>query len=114
MNLFKENLLLIGLILVTSTITTVFITGQHAYAIKVNLHHHIHQIQSDIAKASKHLSHTHLHSPNALGGSSAGSPGILSGNVVQVPVHVPVNVCGNTVNLIGTLNPAVGNTCANS
>ncbi|MFF8590610.1 chaplin family protein [Streptomyces sp. NPDC015220] len=41
------------------------------------------------------------------------SPGVLSGNVVQVPVHVPVNVCGNTVNVIGGLNPAIGNVCKN-
>ncbi|KQX82689.1 MULTISPECIES: chaplin [unclassified Streptomyces] len=41
------------------------------------------------------------------------SPGVLSGNVVQVPVHIPVNVCGNTVNVIGLLNPAFGNTCIN-
>jgi hypothetical protein len=41
------------------------------------------------------------------------SPGVLSGNVVQVPVHVPVNVCGNTINVPGLLNPAFGNTCVN-
>ncbi|MFC3577646.1 chaplin ChpG [Streptomyces yaanensis] len=41
------------------------------------------------------------------------SPGVLSGNVVQVPVHVPVNVCGNTIDVIGLLNPAFGNSCAN-
>ncbi|KOX37768.1 MULTISPECIES: chaplin [unclassified Streptomyces] len=41
------------------------------------------------------------------------SPGVLSGNIAQVPVHIPVNVCGNTVNVIGLLNPAFGNTCAN-
>ncbi|WP_406091016.1 chaplin [Streptomyces sp. NBC_01013] len=41
------------------------------------------------------------------------SPGVLSGNVIQVPIHIPVNVCGNTVNVIGLLNPAFGNTCAN-
>ncbi|MDF3297584.1 chaplin [Streptomyces tropicalis] len=46
-------------------------------------------------------------------GTAANSPGVLSGNVVQVPVHVPVNVCGNTVDVIGLLNPAFGNTCAN-
>ncbi|WP_030193059.1 chaplin ChpH [Streptomyces sp. NRRL S-87] len=46
-------------------------------------------------------------------GAAVGSPGVLSGNVVQVPVHVPVNVCGNTVNVIGLLNPAFGNTCVN-
>ncbi|MFJ3203432.1 chaplin ChpH [Streptomyces sp. NPDC086989] len=47
-------------------------------------------------------------------GAAIGSPGVLSGNVVQVPVHVPVNVCGNTVNIIGLLNPAFGNTCVNA
>ena len=36
-----------------------------------------------------------------------------SGNLVQVPVHVPVNVCGDSVNVIGLLNPAFGNECAN-
>ncbi|MBT2481698.1 chaplin [Streptomyces sp. ISL-94] len=48
-------------------------------------------------------------------GAAVGSPGVLSGNLVQVPVHVPVNVCGNTVNiLLGVLNPAFGNTCINA
>ncbi|MEU9147244.1 chaplin ChpH [Streptomyces sp. IBSNAI002] len=47
-------------------------------------------------------------------GAAIGSPGVLSGNVVQVPVHIPVNVCGNTVNVIGLLNPAFGNTCVNA
>lgn len=46
-------------------------------------------------------------------GAAIGSPGVLSGNVIQVPVHVPVNVCGNTINVVGILNPAIGNTCAN-
>ncbi|KXN68208.1 DUF320-domain-containing protein [Conidiobolus coronatus NRRL 28638] len=44
-------------------------------------------------------------------GEAIGSPGVLSGNVIQVPVHVPVNVCGNSINVIGLLNPAFGNTC---
>ncbi|MER6448802.1 chaplin [Streptomyces venezuelae] len=47
-------------------------------------------------------------------GAAVGSPGVLSGNLLQVPVHVPVNVCGNTVNVIGLLNPAFGNTCVNN
>ncbi|MGW8763781.1 chaplin ChpH [Streptomyces sp. NPDC055815] len=47
-------------------------------------------------------------------GAAIGSPGVLSGNVVQVPVHIPVNVCGNTVSVIGLLNPAFGNTCINA
>lgn len=46
-------------------------------------------------------------------GAAVHSPGVVSGNVVQAPVHVPVNVCGNTVSVIGLLNPAVGNTCVN-
>lgn len=45
--------------------------------------------------------------------AAVGSPGVLSGNVVQVPIHIPVNVCGNTVNVIGLLNPAFGNACIN-
>ncbi|MFJ8884697.1 chaplin [Streptomyces sp. NPDC102402] len=47
------------------------------------------------------------------GAVASHSPGVLSGNVVQVPVHIPVNVCGNTVNVIALLNPSFGNTCAN-
>ena len=44
---------------------------------------------------------------------SVGNPGVLSGNVVQVPVHIPVNVVGDSVNVIGVLNPAFGNQAAN-
>lgn len=47
-------------------------------------------------------------------GAAIGSPGVLSGNVVQVPIHIPVNLCGNTVNIVGLLNPAFGNTCINA
>ncbi|MDT0466311.1 chaplin ChpH [Streptomyces gibsoniae] len=47
-------------------------------------------------------------------GAAVHSPGVVSGNVIQVPVHVPVNVCGNTISVIGLLNPAFGNTCINS
>ena len=32
---------------------------------------------------------------------------------LQVPVDVPVNVCGNAESPIGGLNPAMGNVCAN-
>ncbi|GGK12692.1 hypothetical protein GCM10011583_50910 [Streptomyces camponoticapitis] len=46
--------------------------------------------------------------------AAAGSPGLLSGNSVQAPVEVPVNVCGNTVNPVGVGNPSFGNSCANS
>ncbi|GGR89039.1 MULTISPECIES: chaplin [Streptomyces] len=47
-------------------------------------------------------------------GAAVGSPGVLSGNLAQVPVHIPVNVCGNTVNIVGLLNPAFGNVCVNN
>jgi hypothetical protein len=46
-------------------------------------------------------------------GDAAHSPGVASGNNVQVPVHIPVNVCGVSANVIGALNPAFGNTCSN-
>ncbi|MEU6195297.1 chaplin [Streptomyces sp. NPDC047061] len=45
---------------------------------------------------------------------AVGSPGVLSGNVIQVPVNIPINLCGNTVDLGGLLNPAFGNTCVNA
>ncbi|MBA4861039.1 chaplin [Streptomyces sp. PSKA54] len=43
-------------------------------------------------------------------GSASDSPGILSGNDIQAPVDVPVDVCGNTVDVVAAVNPAVGNT----
>ncbi|WP_031078638.1 chaplin [Streptomyces sp. NRRL WC-3742] len=47
-------------------------------------------------------------------GIAFGSPGVLSGNQIQIPIHIPINICGNTVNVIGALNPAFGNTCINA
>ncbi|MFF5130228.1 chaplin [Streptomyces syringium] len=47
-------------------------------------------------------------------GVAAGSPGIISGNVIQVPIHVPINLCGNTIDILGLLNPTSGNTCVNA
>ncbi|POX39037.1 hypothetical protein C3486_20395 [Streptomyces sp. Ru73] len=55
----------------------------------------------------------YAHADAGASGASAHSPGVLSGNSVQAPVHVPVNVCGNTVNVVGLLNPASGNSCGN-
>ncbi|MEW2390926.1 chaplin [Streptomyces venezuelae] len=46
-------------------------------------------------------------------GAALNSPGVISGNAIQAPIHIPVNACGNTVNVIGLLNPAFGNTCVN-
>ncbi|GGK03243.1 hypothetical protein GCM10011583_38730 [Streptomyces camponoticapitis] len=42
-------------------------------------------------------------------GKAVHSPGVGSGNLVQAPIHIPVNAVGNTVNVIGVLNPAFGN-----
>lgn len=53
------------------------------------------------------------HAGAGAGGAAVGSPGVASGNNVQVPVHVPVNVCGNSVDVVGVLNPAFGNSCFN-
>ncbi|MGW2559746.1 chaplin [Streptomyces sp. NPDC001514] len=53
------------------------------------------------------------HADSGAHGSATRSPGLISGNTIQLPVHVPVNVCGNTVNVVGLLNPAVGNSCEN-
>jgi hypothetical protein len=47
-------------------------------------------------------------------GGAANSPGFLSGNVIQVPIHIPVNLCGNSIGLVSILNPAFGNHCSNS
>ncbi|GGV44735.1 hypothetical protein GCM10010277_35420 [Streptomyces longisporoflavus] len=45
-------------------------------------------------------------------GDTVGSPGVGTGNNAKAPVDVPVNACGNTVDVIGLLNPAMGNGCA--
>ncbi|TPQ23183.1 chaplin [Streptomyces sporangiiformans] len=50
---------------------------------------------------------------SAADGGTANSPGVISGNSIQLPVHAPVNACGNTVNVAGLLNPTAGNSCAN-
>ncbi|WRZ92393.1 chaplin family protein [Streptomyces sp. NBC_01007] len=48
------------------------------------------------------------------GATAAGSPGVLSGNNIQVPLSGAVNLCGNTVDVVGLLNPAIGNVCKNN
>lgn len=47
------------------------------------------------------------------GGGAGNSPGVLSGNSVQVTVDTPVNACGNSVDAGAALNPAMGNACGN-
>jgi len=46
-------------------------------------------------------------------GSAQDSPGIVSGNNVQVPIHIPVNACGDTISVIGLLDQAIDNHCTN-
>ncbi|MFF1356175.1 chaplin [Streptomyces sp. NPDC058297] len=46
-------------------------------------------------------------------GLAANSPGFVSGNVIQVPIDVDANVCGNSISVIGLLDPALGNHCSN-
>jgi hypothetical protein len=48
---------------------------------------------------------------NAKGASR--SPGFASGNIIQVPANIPINASGNSVNVIGAVNPVFGNTSTN-
>ena len=50
--------------------------------------------------------HGHGHSQ-----SSHGNIGLLNGNQVLIPVHIPVNVCGNSVALLGLASSNAG--CVN-
>ena len=43
-------------------------------------------------------------------GTVADSPGVASGNLVQVPVHVPADIC-SSVDGIAVLSPTFGNFC---
>lgn len=45
--------------------------------------------------------------------AATGSPGVLTGNTLSVPVHVPANVCGTSLGVVTLLNPVSGNGCAN-
>nr|WP_202121890.1 chaplin [Streptomyces sp. BA2] len=47
-------------------------------------------------------------------GKAVKSPGVGSGNLVQAPVHIPVNAVGNTASVIGALNPAFANNGLNT
>lgn len=59
------------------------------------------------------LSGGYAHADAGAAGTASGSPGVLSGNSVQVPIDIPVNVCGNSVSVGGLLNPTSGNDCGN-
>ncbi|MFF9347256.1 chaplin [Streptomyces sp. NPDC014734] len=47
-------------------------------------------------------------------GAAIGSPGVISGDAIQIPLHIPINLCGNSVDIIGLLNPSLGDTCVNA
>ncbi|MET9758107.1 chaplin [Streptomyces sp. NPDC006372] len=47
-------------------------------------------------------------------GVTKDASGALSGNNVQVPVDVPVNLCGNTVEVLAVLSDSFGNACRNT
>ncbi|MFJ8540628.1 chaplin family protein [Streptomyces sp. NPDC093586] len=78
--------------------------------------------------ACGNVSHTAASSTSSYGDSAYGdsaygaeavghteeASGIASGNSIQVPVHVPLNVCGNTVDVLAALNDAYGNSCGNT
>jgi hypothetical protein len=42
-------------------------------------------------------------------GSATGSPGVVSGNNTQVPVHIPINITGNGIDVIGVLDSVFNN-----
>ncbi|GHC32413.1 chaplin [Streptomyces cinnamoneus] len=46
-------------------------------------------------------------------GAAVGSPGVISGNVIQVPISIPINLCGNSIDIVALLNPTFGNVCIN-
>ncbi|MGX1975970.1 chaplin [Streptomyces kronopolitis] len=44
-------------------------------------------------------------------GTASDSPGIVAGNTILIPIHLPVSLCNNTISVIGALNPAFGTPC---
>ncbi|WP_431045205.1 chaplin [Streptomyces sp. P1-3] len=65
-------------------------------------------------KKAKKRHHHHDHGKGAsASGVAVGSPGFLSGNVIQVPINVPINACGNQVPVIALLNFAHSGKCIN-
>jgi hypothetical protein len=51
--------------------------------------------------------------PQPVGGAYD-SPGVLSGNVIQVPVDLDINLCGTATNVVGLLNPSADHDCRNA
>ncbi|MGW3723893.1 chaplin [Streptomyces sp. NPDC000851] len=60
-----------------------------------------------------------LYGSSALAGTNAAeaaedSSGVLTGNSLKVPVKVPLDLCGKTVDAVAALNGAFGNVCGNT
>ena len=53
------------------------------------------------------------HADTTASGETSHSPGIGSGNLIQLPVNAPINVCGNQLDVIGILDSVTGNSCSN-
>jgi hypothetical protein len=66
-----------------------------------------------VAFAGGHHDRGHDGHGAAARGAAIGSPGVLSGNNVQIPIYIPINVCGNSVNFVAAFNPTFGNVCVN-
>jgi hypothetical protein len=45
-------------------------------------------------------------------GSGTDSPGVVSGSTAQAPLSLPINLCDNTLDLLGLINPAISGACA--
>ncbi|MGW4945104.1 chaplin family protein [Actinoplanes sp. NPDC004185] len=43
---------------------------------------------------------------------SSGNVGLLNGNQAYIPVHIPLNVCGNSIAILGLANSNAG--CVNN
>jgi hypothetical protein len=57
--------------------------------------------------------HGNWYDDNGHGGqSSHGNVGLLNGNQAYIPVHIPINVCGNSIALLGLANSNAG--CVNN
>lgn len=46
-------------------------------------------------------------------GGAIGSPGILSGNNIQVPINLGLNVCGDNIGILSALLETEGTVCVN-
>ncbi|KIF69479.1 hypothetical protein HY68_14290 [Streptomyces sp. AcH 505] len=75
-------------------------------------HHQTPRHETPRHEAPRHESPRHETGGATAESTVAGSPGLLSGNLLQAPLDIPLNLCGDTVDVVGLLNPAFGNHCA--